>query len=183
LFVHFNHNTEAYIMMRSQSLRRALPLFAILCMTLLPVSSGRADPPAGYTFLRYDEGLRIAKRDGKRVFAYFGRYGCGFCDKTNKESFSNAEIRKLYTEHYVLVYVDAESGRRLQLPSGETITEMELGAMMKTLVTPYFLFLEPDGQVIHKAPGFQTVQSFLEFDRYIHGGHYKNQTLSQFLGK
>jgi thioredoxin-related protein len=170
-------------MMRHQNLRRVLPLFAILFLALLPVGSGRADSPEGYTFLRYDEGLRIAKRDGKRVFAYFGRYGCGFCDKTNKESFSNAEIRKLYTEHYVLVYVDAESGRRLQLPSGETITEMELGAMMKTLVTPYFLYLEPDGQVIHKAPGFQTAQAFLEFDRFIHGGHYKKQTLSQFLGK
>ena len=69
------------------------------------------------------------------------------------------------------------------LPSGETITELELGAMMKTLVTPYFLYLEPDGQVIHKVPGFQTVQAFLDFDRYIHGGHYKKQTLSQFLGK
>ena len=170
-------------MMRYQNLRHSLPLLTILFLALLPVDSSRADPPKGYTFLRYDEGLRIAKRDGKRVFAYFGRYGCGYCDKTNKESFSDAEIRKLYTEHYVLVYVDAESGRRLQLPSGETITEMELGAMMKTLVTPYFLYLEPDGQVIYKAPCFQTIQSFLDYDRYVHGGHYKTQTLSQFLGK
>lgn len=171
------------MMMGYLNLRRALPLCAILFLVLLPVGSGRADPPPGYTFLRYDEGLRIAKRDGKRVFAYFGRHGCGFCDKTNKESFSNAELRKLYTDHYVLVYVDAESGRRLHLPSGETITEMELGAIMKTLVTPYFLFLEPDGKVIYKAPGFQTAQAFMEFDRYIHGGHYKQQTLAQFLGK
>ncbi|MEK7758201.1 MAG: hypothetical protein AAB304_01155, partial [Pseudomonadota bacterium] len=64
-------------MIRFQNLHHALPLFAILLLTLLPVGSGRADPPAGYTFLRYDEGLSIAKRDGKRVFAYFGRYGCG----------------------------------------------------------------------------------------------------------
>jgi len=170
-------------MLQHNNFRRVLPLVAILFLSLLPVSSGRADPPQGYTFLRYDEGLRIAKRDGKRVFAYFGRYGCGYCDKTNKESFSNAELHKLYVDHYVLVYVDAESGRRLQLPSGETITEMELGAMMKTLVTPYFLFLEPDGKVIYKAPGFQTAQAFLDYDRYIHGGHYKTKTLSQFLGK
>lgn len=170
-------------MMCHSILRYTPSLVAILFLTLLPAGNGHADAPSGYTFLRYDEGMRIAQRDGKRVFAYFGRYGCGFCDKTNKESFSNAEVRKLYTEHYVLVYVDTESGRRLHLPSGETTTEMELGATMKTLVTPYFLFLEPDGKLIYKAPGFQTVQSFLEFDRYIHGGHYKNQTLAQFLGK
>jgi thioredoxin-related protein len=170
-------------MPRQYPQRVLLQVFALLCLAALPVAGGRADPPPGYHYLRYDEGLRLAKRENKRVFVYFGRYGCGFCDKTNKESFSDAGVRKLYSEHYVLVYVDAESGKRLQLPSGETITEMELGARMKALVTPYFLFLEPDGQLIYKAPGFQTIQSFMEYDRYIHGGHYKTQTLLQYLGK
>lgn len=169
--------------MHYRNFRFAPALFAVLMLIALPVGTAHADAPEGYTFLRYDEGLRTAKREGKRVFLYLGRYGCGFCAKTNKESFSNAELRKLYSEHYVLVYVDAESGRRLQLPSGETITELELGARMNTMVTPYFLYLEADGRIIHKAPGFQTVQSFLEYDRYIHGGHYKQQTLVQFLAK
>jgi len=150
-------------------------------LTLFVSLSVYADPPKGYPFVRYDKGLQTAQEKGKKVFLYIGRYGCGFCDKTNKESFSNTDIKKRYTNHYILVYVDAESGRRLRLPSGEQITEQQLAARLKTLVTPYFLFLEPDGTLIMKAPGFKTAGDFQTFDRYIYEGHYKTMSLAQFL--
>jgi len=140
-----------------------------------------ADPPAGYEFLPYDEGLRQAQAQGKKVFLYFGRYGCGWCDKTNKETFSDPELRALYSKNYVLVYVDAESGERLQLPSGERITEMELGARLNVFATPVFVYLEPTGEVILRAPGYKTVQDFRDFDRYVQGGHYREKGIMEFL--
>lgn len=154
-------------------------VFAVLVLLAL---SAWADPPQGYPFVSYDQGMVRAKEEAKPVFLYFGRYGCAWCDKTNRESFSNPEIRKRYTEHYVLVYVDAESGRRLKLPDGERITEAELGARFKAFATPLFVFLEPDGKEIVKIPGFKTVADFLDYDRYVNEGHYKSQTLLQFLG-
>lgn len=142
-----------------------------------------AEPPADYPFVSYDRGLKLAKETGKPIFLYFGRYGCAWCDHTNKKSFSDAELKKLYPEHYVLVYVDAESGKRLKLPSGERITEAELGVRFKAFATPLFVYLTSDGQEIFKAPGFKTVQDFKDFDRYVIEGHYKKQTLLEFLGK
>jgi thioredoxin-related protein len=71
----------------------------------------------------------------------------------------------------------------LKLPSGEHITEAELGTRFKANATPLFVFLTPQGQEIFKAPGFKTVQDFKDFDRYVVGGHYKSQTLLEFLGK
>ncbi len=142
-----------------------------------------ADPPPDYPFVSYDKGLKLAQESGKPIFLYFGRYGCAWCEHTNKQSFTNADLRKLYPEHYVLVYVDAESGKRLKLPSGERITEAELGTRFKAFATPLFVYLTPDGQEIFKAPGFKTVQDFMDFDRYVHEGHYKTQTLLEFLGK
>lgn len=154
-------------------------MIALLALLALPAW---ADPPPGYAFLGYDQGLARARAEGKPVFLYFGRYGCAWCDKTNKESFSNPDIRKRYTDHYVLVYVDAESGRRLRLPDGERITEAELGARFKAFATPLFVFLDPDGKEIVKIPGFKTVEDFRDYDRYVHEGHYKTQTLLQVLG-
>jgi thioredoxin-related protein len=142
-----------------------------------------ADAPAGYPFVRYDEGLREAAAQNKRIFLYYGRYGCGYCDKTNKESFTDAEVRRIYTRNYVLVYVDAEGGRRLTLPNGERIAEMELGARYKAKVTPVFMFLEPDGKPITSVPGFQTAADFVAFDQYVQGGHYKTQALTDYLTK
>lgn len=155
-------------------------LAAILCSLTF---AAFADPPPDYPFVSYDQGLKLARETGKPVFLYFGRYGCAWCEHTNKKSFSDAGLKKLYTEHFVLVYVDAESGRRLKLPSGERITEAELGARFNAFATPLFVYLTPQGREIFKAPGFKTVQDFKDFDRYVIEGHYKTQTLLEFLGK
>ena len=156
---------------------------AIVALFFGTIPVAHADTPAGYPFVRYDEGLREAMAQNKKIFLYYGRYGCGFCDKTNKESFTDADVKRVYTRNYVLVYVDAENGRRLTLPSGERITEMELGARYKAKVTPVFMFLEPDGKPIASVPGFQTARDFIAFDQYVQGGHYKAQALTDFLMK
>ncbi len=143
----------------------------------------QAGPPDKYPFLSYDEGLRLARQESKKIFLYFGREGCGWCEKTNKEAFSDPRLRRKYISHYVLVYVDAESGRRLTLPSGERITEMELGVRLRAFATPLFAYLEPDGRLIFKVSGIQTVKDFNDYDRFVYGGLYKTQDIQQFLSE
>lgn len=145
--------------------------------------SAMADPPDGYAFVSYDAGLAQARQDGRPMFLYFGRYGCGWCDKTNREAFSDKHLHRLYSDHYVLVYVDAESGKRLTLPSGERITEHELGARMKVLATPVFAWLERDGREIFQVPGIQSTQDFLLYDRFVSGGHYRKENIRDFLSR
>lgn len=160
-------------------MRRLLMAFVlILCAPLV-----WADPPAGYNFVNFDEGLKLAQQQQRPIFLYFGRLGCGWCDKTNKEAFSDAALRKLYSDHYVLVYVDAESGKRLRLPTGERITEADLGTRYRAFATPLFVYLLPDGSEITRIPGVQTTQDFVNYDRYVSQGFYKSQTLMQFLNQ
>ena len=152
------------------------------CLGMLLLSQlALAEPPDGYPFVSFDAGLRLAKEQKRPIFLYFGRFGCGWCDKTNKEAFSDPGLRKLYTKNYVLVYVDSESGKRLRLPSGERITEADLGVRYKAFATPLFLFMLPDGTEIARIPGVKTTQDFLDYDRYMSGAYYKSQTLMQFL--
>lgn len=160
--------------------RAGLSIFAFLPLFLVSIPAN-AEPPAGYSFHRYDDGMRQAVSENRTVFLYFGRYGCGFCDKTNKESFSDAAVKKAYSENYVLVYANSESMDRLVLPSGERITEMQLGERMNTLGTPVFFFLKPDGTEILKIYGFQDAQRLLEMHRYIQGGNYANVSFKDFL--
>ena len=148
---------------------------------LLLASIAYAEPPKDYPFVSFDQGLHLAKQQNRPIFLYFGRFGCGWCDMTNKQAFSDPALRKLYIQNYVLVYVDSESGKRLQLPSGERITEAALGVRYKAFATPLFMFMEPDGKEIARIPGVQTTQNFLDYDRFMSGGHYKTQTLIQFL--
>jgi thioredoxin-related protein len=156
---------------------------AILLFPTLFLAGGSAlaSPPKGYPFVAFDEGLRLAKQQSKPVFLYFGRFGCAWCDQVNKQTFVDPGLRELYTRNYVLVYVDAESGKRLRLPSGERITEADLGVRYKAFATPLFLFLEADGKEIARIPGIQTVENFRDYDRFVMEGHYRTQTLVEFL--
>jgi thioredoxin-related protein len=156
------------------------PILALLLLIPFVVF---ADPPEGYPFVSYDQGLKAAKAENKPIFLYFGRFGCAWCAHTNTQTFSNSELKKRYIDHYVLVYVDAESYKRITLPGGERITEAELGARFKAFATPLFVYLTPQGEEIFKAPGFKTVQDFVDFDRYVISGRYKTQTLLEFLDK
>lgn len=139
----------------------------LMLLTLLAGSAALADAPQGYDFLPFDEALRQANAQAKPVFVYFGRYGCGYCEKTNKEAFSDPSVRERYSRHYVLAYVDAESGERLRLPSGERITERELGTRYEAMVTPVFSFVTPDGEVVLRMVGVQRTVDLLEADRRI----------------
>ena len=121
-----------------------------------------ADPPADYPFLSFDKAMKQAKAETKLMFVYFGRYGCGYCDKTNKEAFSDPEVKEEYSKNYVLAYVDAESGNRLRLPSGERITERELGTRYNAFVTPIFSFISPGGTVITRMVGVQRIEDLME---------------------
>jgi len=141
--------------------------FVLVLLILSFALPASANPPAGYPFLRFDEAMREGGEAGKPVFVYFGRYGCAYCDRTNKEAFSDATVHDNYVGHYVLAYVDAESGRRLRLPSGERITERELGARYAAAVTPVFTFMIPDGTQVLQLVGLQSKADLLEADRKI----------------
>lgn len=150
---------------------------------LLFTSNSYADPPDHYPFVSFDKGFKQAQQSNKMIFIYFGRYGCGWCAKTNAETFSQDKVKKLFTNNYELVYVDAESGKRITLPSGERITEMELGARLNAFATPLFVYMQPDGKTVFRAPGFKTADDFIGFDRYIQGKHYQQMSISEFLKK
>lgn len=151
-----------------------------ITISLCWIPLAQAEPPKAYAFGDYNLAIHKAAKNGKKIFLYYGRQGCGFCDMTNKKSFSKKEVKQRYSQHYELVYIDAEGSKRMTLPSGEQITEQQFGAKQKVLGTPYFLFLESDGTFIFKAPGFKTAKDLIMFDNYIQGNHYKTKSFNEF---
>lgn len=136
-------------------------LLLLITFIALPVM---AEAPKGYPFLSFDKAMQQAQAKNKPLFVYFGRYGCGYCEKTNKEAFSDSGVREAYTRNYVLAYVDSESGKRLRLPSGERITEREVGTRYNAFVTPVFTFMAPDGQPLLRLVGVQRIEDLREAD-------------------
>ena len=132
-----------------------------------------AEPPQGYPFQRFDKAMAQARSEGKLVFVYFGRYGCGYCDKTNREAFVDPKVKQRYIKHYSLAYVDSESGRRIRLPSGERIEERELGTRYNALVTPVFTFMTPAGEVLYRMVGVQRIEDLITADQKVQAMQHK----------
>ncbi len=123
--------------------------------------SAFASPPEGYDFVSYQKGIQQSKENDKPMFIYMGRHGCGFCDKTNKESFTNPEVKEKLEATYTLVYMDSEGGRRITLSSGETMTEMQFAESMNILGTPVFIKMDSKQKVVKKYYGFKTDEELL----------------------
>ena len=155
----------------------------LLLIQLITASTCWADPPDGYPFVAFDAGLRDAQNNGKPLFLYFGRHGCTWCDMTNKRSFVDPEVRLLYTLNYNLVYVDTEGGRRLTLPGGERITEVEFAKRARVKATPMFAFMDLNGKARGSTYGVKTVKDLFDMSRFISEKLYVSQTLGQFLAK
>lgn len=165
-----------------QARNRGRTLSSLLCAVLvvflaMPVL---ADPPEGWMFLPMDEALRVAKAENRRVFLYFGRHGCPSCERTNRESFTDPRVIERFNAHYVLAYVDSESGKRLRMANGERVTEMDIGVRLKVFGTPFFYFMEPSGAAIIRSPGYKTAEEFLLLDEFVNGDHYRAQSFDAF---
>lgn len=135
--------------------------YLLVLLSLLFVQPVLAEPPEDYPFMSFDKALRQARDQNKLLFVYFGRYGCGYCEKTNKEAFSDDKVREAYSKNYVLAYVDSESGKRLQLPSGERVTEHEVGTRYDAFVTPVFTFMTPAGKPLLQLIGVQRIEDLM----------------------
>jgi len=152
--------------MKINLLKTVTHLVALILLTYTQISL--ATPPKGYNFTSYTQGVKNAKVNGKPLFIYVGRVGCGFCDLTNKESFSNPEVKKRLEESFNLVYIDTEGGRRLTLPTGETLTELQFAESLNLRGTPVFIkastTVKPDNNNNYgkKHYGFKTAEELLD---------------------
>jgi len=155
----------------------------ILLAGLLGSLPAWSAPPDHYPFVSYNEGLKAQKSSGKPMMIYFGRPGCAFCERTNVEGFGHADLRKNYSEHFVLVYVDTESGTRLTLPSGERTTEAEFANRYRVRMTPTFVYLDPAGQEVARLFGVLQKKDLAALDRYMVKSLYKTKPFRQYIAE
>ncbi len=156
-------------------------LLSLLCLLMLPATSVLAAPPETYQFLSLTEAMQQSSAQNKPMFLYFGRYGCSTCRKMHKEVFTDATMQEKYNNDLVLAYVDTESGKRIKLPTGERMTEMQFASRNRILGTPTFIYFSKEQKPLFKKAGFQSIEQMNAYSDFVSGGHYQSKTLKQFL--
>lgn len=98
-----------------------------------------------------EEALVQAKKENKPIFMDAYTVWCGPCIKMNKEVFIKKEVGDFYNENFINVKMDMEKGE------GIALTDKYMVFLYPTL-----LFLDKNGEEIHRVAGFRNAPQFLE---------------------
>ena len=137
----------------------------------------------------FEEALKAAKEQNKKVVVDVYTDWCGWCKKMDKDSYSNNLIKDLIKENFVYVKLDAESSSSVTY-NGKSYTGTDLAAYFQVSGYPTHVFLEPDGKIIefsydnykmNNLPGYYKATDFKKVLEFIRDEKYKDTDLSTIL--
>ena len=138
--------------------------------------------PLTLNWLSYTEGLALAEKENKYVLIYFYTDECSWCKKMVDQTYSNEEIKKILSDQFVAVKIDARSENKV-IENGEEISERKLATLYQVSGYPTTWFLESNHSPVAPLPGYVTTVQFIPVLNYIGEGWYKNISFKEYLEK
>ena len=137
----------------------------------------------------FEDALKKAKKEDKRVIVDVYTDWCGWCVKMDEEAYSNKEVKKLLKENFIFIKLNAEGTGKIKYKNKE-YTETELATYFEVSGYPTTIFLEPDGKLIEflydktkmkNIPGYFKTDEFIKILEYIKDGDYEDTDLSKIV--
>jgi thioredoxin-related protein len=99
-------------------------------------------------FVGYQKALKTAKKEDKIILLKLTREHCHFCKKMDREVFAETEVREALNKDFTVVEID--------------IGKEELPLGLKKGMTPTFVFVHKDEEIMAKIPGSWSKKDFLD---------------------
>ena len=138
--------------------------------------------PLTLNWLSYNEGLTLAEKENKYVLIYFYTDGCGWCKKMIDQTYSNEKVKKILSDRFVAVKIDARSENKV-MENGEEISEKKLAILYQVSGYPTTWFIENNQTRIAPLPGYVATEQFIPVLNYIGEGWYKNISFKEYMEK
>jgi thioredoxin-related protein len=139
--------------------------------------------------LSFDDAMKKAKKENKRVIVDVYTDWCGWCKKMDKNVYGDADIKKIVEDNFIFVKLDAEGSGKNSY-KGKSYTDSDLAVYFQVSGYPTTVFLEPDGKIIeykydkysmNNLPGYYGADDFKKVLEYIRDGKYKDTDLSTII--
>jgi len=124
--------------------------------------------PLTLNWLSYTEGLALAEKENKYVLIYFYTDKCSWCKKMIDLTYSNEEVKKILSDKFVTIKVNARSENKV-VENEKEISERKLAESNHSRVAPL--------------PGYVTTEQFIPVLNYIGEGWYKNISFKEYMEK
>lgn len=163
--------------MKRIALLSGILLFLFGSGFLLPDSS---EEPAKINWYSLEEAQNLADNSDKKVLIYLEAQWCGYCNKMESEVFPLQEVQDVMHQFYYPVRVDIDSKNTLVF-KGQKLTEKEFAQKLRVSGTPTFLFVNGDGTMLGKQPGFMPADVFKALLSYVGSDLYDKMKFDQYL--
>lgn len=116
------------------------------------------DAPDGIQFHKgaWQEALATAKKENKLIFLDIYATWCGPCKRLKANTFSDAEVGKLYNQKFINVALDGEKGEGLELAKKYAVKSY-----------PTLLFLDNSGTIVTQTGGYHNPEEFIELGKTV----------------
>ncbi len=131
-------------------------------------SKASSNQEGNVTWHKYDEGIKLAKDQNKKIFIDFYADWCVFCKKMEKETFADADIANYLNQNFIPIKIFTDVEQRLALK-------------YKVTGLPSFIFLDEKTKKITKLPGFVSASNLMPILQFIKTDSYKSMSFEKFM--
>jgi thioredoxin-related protein len=115
----------------------------------------------------YEEGVALGDQEGKKLFVHFYTDWCGYCDKMEKETFSDASIASYLNRYFISVRVNSEK-------------QQNVAAQFAVRGVPVTWFVSEVNERISSLPGYIDRDMLIRILKFIKTDAYKTMTFKEF---
>jgi len=130
----------------------------------------------------FDEGLSLARQEGKMVVVDVYTDWCTWCKKMDSETYADHLVSQELRSHFIVVKLNAESSDLVTF-NGERMTSAQFAQAAGVTGYPTTLFLDEQQKPISVVPGYAPPEKFVDILRYFGEDHYKTTQFQDYLNK
>jgi len=152
----------------------------LMLMGMNSLNSNQFDRADSFNWVKLEKAQQAAETDGKNIMVFVEAEWCGFCRQMENNVFPQAEIQKIIDEKYHPVTIDLDS-RELVRFNGDEMTEREFARTMNVSVTPTFLFINPEGEVLAHQVGYNPADRFEALLLFIYSDQFGEISFEEYI--
>jgi len=181
--------------MRKHANPLTMAVLILVTAILLPAASAASEtrgkitggvlhePPAWFkeSFLEIADDVDDASEAGKHVLLFFELDGCPYCDRMLEESFEAEPLSSYIQANFDTIAINIKGDREIAFNEEISVTEKELGEILKVYSTPALLFLNADNKTIVRVNGYRAPERFRQVLEFVATRSYQTTTLADYL--
>lgn len=140
----------------------ATSLLMVVYVFGFPKVDFEKDPVDGIRFHKgsMEDAMLRARQEHKLIFLDIYASWCGPCKRLKSTTFSNKEVGDYFNHQFVNIALDGEKGEGIQQAIQYHVTAY-----------PTLLFLNADGEVIHRTKGYHNAKEMIELGKALNNVH------------